>query len=142
MLGASGIIGYTSEYLYNEKIIVIGRVGTHGIVQEISKASWPSDNTLVIRSKHYGFAASVLKSIDYGALNRGSTQPLITQTDIKNTQIVIPAMGFIDKFEDIYNSFFNKRRIIHTQNTTLAALRDTLLPKLMSGEIEVPVEQV
>jgi len=133
-------MGYTSEFLYNENIIVIGRVGTHGIVQEISDASWPSDNTLVIRSKRYGFVASVLRSIDYGALNRGSTQPLITQTDIKNTKIVIPAMRIIDKLEDIYSAFFNKRRIVNIQNTTLAALRDTLLPKLMSGEIEVPVE--
>ncbi len=140
LLGASGIMGYTSEFLYNENIIVIGRVGTHGIVQEIGDASWPSDNTLVIRSKRYGFVASVLRSIDYGALNRGSTQPLITQTDIKNTKVVIPAMRIIDKLEDIYSAFFNKRRIVNIQNSTLAALRDTLLPKLMSGEIEVPVE--
>jgi type I restriction enzyme S subunit len=141
LFGASGIMGYTSAYLYNEKIITIGRVGTHGKVQEISEASWPSDNTLVIMPKHYGFVASVLKAIDYGALNRGSTQPLITQTDIKNTKIVVPATEILGKFEDMYKMYFNLSRTINTQNTTLSALRDTLLPKLMSGEIEVPVEQ-
>jgi len=77
-------MGYVNEALYNEPIIVIGRVGTHGIVQRFNTQCWPSDNTLVIKSNHYEFAYQILKGIDYRALNRGSTQPLITQTDIKN----------------------------------------------------------
>ena len=34
IIGASKIMGYTNDYLYNEKIIIIGRVGTHGVIKD------------------------------------------------------------------------------------------------------------
>ena len=99
IIGASSIMGYTDRRLYNEPILVIGRVGTHGIVQAIFGESWPSDNTLVIKSDYYSFVYYVLKEIDYQGINKGSTQPLITQTDIKNTKIRLPEINKIKKFE-------------------------------------------
>ena len=101
IIGASSIMGYTNDYLYNEPIIVIGRVGTHGVVQAISEKSWPSDNTLVIRTDYYSFVYNILSNIDYASINKGSTQPLITQTDIKNTPIVIPTKEDLLRFEKI-----------------------------------------
>ncbi|MDE7421319.1 MAG: restriction endonuclease subunit S [Muribaculaceae bacterium] len=88
IVGASSIMGYTSSFLYNEPILVIGRVGTHGVVQRWNDKCWPSDNTLVIKSKYYNFVFNVLTSLDYNSLNRGSTQPLITQSDIKQVEII------------------------------------------------------
>ncbi|WP_139904962.1 restriction endonuclease subunit S [Clostridium thermarum] len=90
LIGASKIMGFTKEYLYNEPVMVIGRVGTHGVIQKFNEAIWPSDNTLVIKTKYYEFVYNILKNIDYISLNRGSTQPLITQTDIKNILILCP----------------------------------------------------
>ncbi|MED4853724.1 restriction endonuclease subunit S, partial [Caldifermentibacillus hisashii] len=84
LVGASSIMGYTNEFNYNEPVLVIGRVGTHGIVQRFNTKIWASDNTLVIKSKYYEYVNQILNIIDYKALNRGSTQPLITQSDIKN----------------------------------------------------------
>ena len=55
LMGASSIMGFVKDALYNEPILIIGRVGTHGIVQRISSPSFPSDNTLVIRSKYFEF---------------------------------------------------------------------------------------
>ena len=49
--GASSIMGYVDEYLFDEDIFIIGRVGTHGIVQRVNCKSFPSDNTLVIKLK-------------------------------------------------------------------------------------------
>lgn len=99
IIGASSIMGYTDQTLYNEPILVIGRVGTHGIVQAIFGQSWPSDNTLVIKSDFYSFAYYVLTGIDYKGINKGSTQPLITQTDIRNTKIRLPEINKIKEFE-------------------------------------------
>lgn len=48
LIGASSVMGFVKNALYNEPILIIGRVGTHGIVQRVLWPSFPSDNTLVI----------------------------------------------------------------------------------------------
>lgn len=137
ILGASTIMGYTNSVLYQEKILVTGRVGTHGIIQRYSKKSWPSDNALVLKSNYYEYTYQILKSIDFSSMNRGSTQPLITQTDLKNVPIYIPIEKEITTFEANVGSFMERYEANISENAELAELRDTLLPKLMSGEISV-----
>ena len=137
IIGASSIMGYTNDVLYNEKILVTGRVGTHGIVQKISFPCWTSDNTLVVKSDFYEYIYQILKTIDYASLNRGSTQPLITQTDLKNIEIIIPDNKVLTKFEHLISSLTKIQNQINQENEQLTQLRDTLLPKLMSGEIDV-----
>ena len=79
LVGATSIVGFTNKANYTNKILVIGRVGTHGIIQRINSPCWASDNTLVLTSKLYEYTFQVLQKIDYHAINRGSTQPLITK---------------------------------------------------------------
>lgn len=139
IIGASKLMGYTREILFDSPILVIGRVGTHGVVQKIVDRCWPSDNTLVIQSEFYNFVYEFLKVIDYKSLNRGSTQPLITQTDIKNQTIIVPEdLTIMKKFEEILMPLLNKQFLLLKENESLTQLRDTLLPKLLSGEIEIP----
>lgn len=127
IIGASSIMGFTSNYLYDEPILVIGRVGTHGIVQPIFYRSWPSDNTLVIKSPYYSFAFQVLSNIDYQAINKGSTQPLITQTDIKNTRIALPDKESLLRFETTYQmSVLNE---IDKENQKINELKQLYLKK-------------
>ena len=137
IVGAADIIGYTNEMLYSTPILIIGRVGTHGIVQRFSTKCWPSDNTLVIQTKYYEMCYQLLKQIDYKKLNRGSTQPLITQTDIKGVEIIIPPIEILEEYENRVSILFHSINNYDIENSTLSALRDTLLPKLMSGEITV-----
>ncbi|HAR6086722.1 TPA: restriction endonuclease subunit S [Staphylococcus pseudintermedius] len=139
IIGASKIMGYTNDYLYNEKIIIIGRVGTHGVIQRFSTRTWPSDNTFVITSDFESIIYQVLKSIDYISLNRGSTQPLLSQKDIKNTKVVMPTNAtLLSKYQKENNHILKMMDQKNIENQKLAQLRDTLLPKLMSGEIEIP----
>lgn len=142
IVGASSIMGYVNEALYNEPILVIGRVGTHGVIQRFNTQCWPSDNTLVLKSSYYEFVYQILRRIDYKTLNRGSTQPLITQTDIKNYKIIIPDSIYLTQFEDTLKILFEQCAVNNSESKLLAKIRDTLLPKLMSGEIRVPVEEV
>lgn len=137
LVGASSVMGYTNAVLYNEPILVTGRVGTHGIVQRFRTPCWASDNTLVIKSDFYEYTYQVLLRVDYTNMNRGSTQPLITQTDLKNAPIVVPPKSVILKFEQIAGTLMAKHQANHEENKRLSGLRDTLLPKLMSGEIDV-----
>ena len=137
LIGASKIMGYTTNYLLISKILIIGRVGTHGVVQKYSEPIWPSDNTLVIDSNNYEYVYNILKIIDYRSLNRGSTQPLITQTDVKNTKIIIAPNEVHNAFERLINAFNNLQNNNNIEIQTLTKLRDELLPKLMSGEVRV-----
>lgn len=139
IIGASQIMGYTTQELYSSKIIVTGRVGTHGIIQRFSEPCWPSDNTLVITSDYYEFVFNCLRGIDYKSLNRGSTQPLITQTDIKNTHVLVPTNKTLHEFENSVSTLMLLVRHCVEEIDILRQTRDTLLPKLMSGEIEVRV---
>lgn len=137
LIGASSIMGYTNDILYDKAILIIGRVGTHGIVQRFYKPCWPSDNTLVIISENYEYVYQILKTIDYKSLNRGSTQPLITQTDIKNQLIILPNDDILEKYDESVSKLMKKYNSNLEEITHLTNLRDTLLPKLMSGEIDV-----
>ena len=137
LFGASKIMGYTKEYSYNEDILIIGRVGTHGVVQRVNYPCFPSDNTFVIKSDYYGFVYQLLKRIDYDSLNTGSTQPLITQKSLKSVNTILPDEKILSKFEMISKTIFDKIQLNNDEISKLTKLRDTLLPKLMSGEIDV-----
>lgn len=142
LIGASCVMGFTCSYLYDTPIIVTGRVGTHGIIQYFDEKCWPSDNTLVIQSKFLNFAYQYLHTVDFTTLNRGSTQPLITQSDIKKQSCLIAPEYVMLNFEEKLQSI---RVLIQNnlcENYKLAQLRDALLPKLMSGEIEVSEVEV
>lgn len=137
ILGASSVMGYTNQTLYHQKILVTGRVGTHGLIQRYQDSCWPSDNTLVLQSNYYEFVYQILKNIDFTAMNRGSTQPLITQTDLKKNKIYIPAANELANFEIIVGTHMKQYERNNIENDILSNLRNTLLPKLLSGELSI-----
>lgn len=130
-------MGYTKDFSFNEDILIIGRVGTHGIVQRVNYPCFPSDNTFVIKSNYYGFVYQILKRIDYDSLNTGSTQPLITQKSLKTVNCVFPDENILKKFEDLSETIFEEIYLNEKEINNLVKIRNTLLPKLMSGEIDV-----
>ena len=136
LVGASSVMGFSEEYNFCEAVLVIGRVGTHGIVQRFDRKIWASDNTLVIKSKMYEYVYQILNFIDYSALNRGSTQPLITQTDIKNYSILVPSLSVLNSFQNTVGTLFKSVINNQNENEILKNIRDEFLPKLMSGEIK------
>mgnify|MGYP000525595480 CR=1 FL=1 len=137
IVGAASIMGYTSESNHTDKILVTGGVGTHGVIQRFSSPCWTSDNTLVITSDLYEYTYQLLKRIDYHSMNRGSTQPLITQSDMNKVPILIPDSETLNNFELLAGKLMEQYQSNLLESRKLAELRDTLLPKLISGEIDV-----
>ena len=127
LLGAGGIMDYISDYNFLEPALIIGRVGTHGIVQR-SDCFWASDNTLVIIPQYYEFAFHFLRSIDYATLNRGSTQPLITQGDLNMLDIYIPDKATLNLFESTTSKFMR----MYSDNEKEIALLSKVLCMLLS----------
>jgi len=133
-------MGYVREPLINERILLTGRVGTLGSVFRISSPCWPSDNTLIVRANQpntFEYLFFQLRQIDYVSLNRGSTQPLHTQTDLKAQRVILPVCVVLEHFSQFAGSVFKRIDVIEEEGRTLAALRDTLLPKLISGELRI-----
>lgn len=83
--------------------------------------------------QHLKYIYPLLRAIAMG----GTTMPIINKTDFENIEITLPTYDLIEKFHEVTSSF-NEKIIQNTnQIKTLENLRDTLLPKLMSGEVMV-----
>lgn len=139
LYGANGIMGTSEDYLYNEPLVITGRVGTLGKVRMTSGPVWLSDNVLIMRPKGkvFGYMYQLARSFDYISMNRGSSQPLVTQTDLKNRTILIPDTKILEQFEQQFNLIYARQKNNEEEIQTLTTLRDTLLPRLISGKIKV-----
>lgn len=141
LYGGAGVMGYTSASLFDVPKIVTGRVGTLGKVHIAYPPFWASDNVLVVTPNDKTLFSVVLhwlRSVDVVALNRGSTQPLLTQRDLGAQPGVIPHSSVVVEFEDVVSPLYQQIREQEHQAQTLAALRDTLLPRLISGQLRLP----
>ena len=140
LYGGAGIMGFTSESLFHEPKILTGRVGTLGKVHLVYPPFWASDNVLVlspIESRNFLFCFHWVSEVDVYALNRGSTQPLLTQKDLGNQQRTLPTDNVLDVFSEIVDTIYEKIRLNVKQSQTLTTLRDTLLPRLISGQLRL-----
>ena len=139
LYGGGGQMGFVSSSLYEQPILFTGRVGTLGIIFRTVDPSWPSDNTLVVepQSGFFDFIYFVLKEFDLLILNRGSTQPLLTQTDLKSQRFALPSHLIVAEYAKVSKSIFAQINCNTKQSGILAALRDKLLPELLSGNIRI-----
>jgi len=130
-------MGYVPSALYDKPILLTGRVGTLGLIFRTAEPSWPSDNTLIVepQPRLFDFTYFVLKGFDLITLNRGSTQPLLTQSDLKRQPFVLPAKVVLSAFAETSEPMFRQIVANERESHTLAKMRDTLLPKLLSGEL-------
>lgn len=137
LYGAAGVMGSSDSFLINKDLIITGRVGTLGKVQAVSGAAWFSDNVIIIDpyDGYFGYSYYLAKSFDYKSMNRGSSQPLVTQTDIKNINIKIPKQNTLVEFEQQFRSVFNMIQVNIKETQALISVRDTLLPRLISGKV-------
>lgn len=138
--GGNGPMAFVPEPLIDYPILLTGRVGTLGSVFRITSPCWPSDNTLILRarqSRAFDYLFLQLKRVDFSSLNRGSTQPLLTQTDLKSQFVVLPPTAVLERFHAFAKELYERIDASESESRTLAALRDSLLPKLISGEMRV-----
>ena len=154
-MGNSGIfISDSSEYLTKEavdshNIIMVPRntillsfkltVGRVAIADKELTTNEAIARFILSDDKYMEFLYLYLKKYDYNSL--GSTSSIATAVNsktIKGMQMLQPSDNVIDAFHIQVNPIFEKIRSLAKENSRLSLLRDTLLPRLMSGEIEVP----
>lgn len=138
IIGANGVMGWTSKALTAGTIITTGRVGTHGVVNMFDEPVWVSDNSFVISSKYEEVVYEILRcDVKFLTLVHGTTQPLITQKDLKQYVVSIPSNNQLKKVNEHLKVYTNLINVNNKQNKFLTALRNLLLPKLLSGEIDL-----
>jgi len=139
--GGNGILGYTNQFNAEDESIIIGRVGAYcGSLYLESQPIWVSDNALLAKGKDTLFTKFLfytLKNNELNSMAEGSSHPLLTQGLIKSIPLLIPPVEKLEEFNIQVNSWYKKINFNKRQIKTLENMRDTLLPKLMSGEFKV-----
>lgn len=138
--GGNGILAYTNAS-NAENCIVIGRVGAYcGNVFLSSHPCWVSDNAIQAKSKISQiqlFTYYALKGANLPSRHIGTGQPLLTQSILNAIPFKMPEIEDILCFE---SHCFPIQQMIENniaKNSRLTGIRDILLPKLMSGELDV-----
>jgi len=143
VVGSSGIVGYHAEYIVEGPIIVIGRKGTLGKVIYLWENCYPIDTTYYIKSKIESskllYEYFLLKSINFEDMNTDSAVPGLNRDIALSTEINLVPQNILHNFSHLTIPFIDKLKENNNQIRILEKLRDTLLPKLMSGEVRVAV---
>ena len=147
VFGGNGQIGFYNKYLYVEpQVLVSCRGEASGKVNISLPRSFITNNSLIlVRDKRKEITFEYLKyhslNYDFTLHVSGSAQPQITIDSLYDAAFLIPPVDLINKFTEIVRGYEEKRTNNLKQIHTLEKLRDTLLPKLMSGEVRVKYEE-
>ncbi|MBK8464974.1 MAG: restriction endonuclease subunit S [Chloracidobacterium sp.] len=141
VIGSSGIVGYHSEYIVEGPGIVIGRKGTLGKVVYVYDNFFPIDTTYFVKPKDgtesMFYEYFLLQTLNFEEMNSDSAVPGLNRDIALATEVRIPSRDRRKDFNNQCDQLFQKKRQNTEQIQSLEKLRDSLLPKLMSGEISV-----
>lgn len=143
--GATSIIDYVDDYIFDDTYLLMGEDGTvktsegYPVLQYIWGKNWINNHAHVLQgtiiSTEYLMFALRKKNIE--ALITGAVQPKINQVNMNKIKIIIGTDKVNKKFEEKTKIIVTKIKANTIENETLTQLRDTLLPKLMNGEIDL-----
>lgn len=138
--GSGGIMRYVEKPLYTGESVLIPRKGTLNNVMYVDGAFWSVDTmfyTEMLYSNVAKFVYHFVKSKDLASMNAGSAVPSMTTNILNAMQLYIPDNETLSTFEKIVSPMYSQMQENEEQSKKLADIRDTLLPRLMSGEIDV-----
>ena len=149
--GAASLMDFVDNYIFDGKYLLLGEDGTvvddagYPILQYVWGQFWVNNHAHIltgrlgydVESLYMLFKQTPVKSIVTGAV-----QPKISQANLRSVQVVIPPEHNLREYNDLVEPLFSLFRANEEECKNLTALRDTLLPKLMSGEIDVSAVQL
>ena len=132
--------------LHEEGATVFAKIGVALISNRRRVLTMPTiiDNNMMSASPLKGLSTPyylylLLKTIDFNTLVSGTALPYLNVSDLRKILIVHPTINLLNKFELIANPLLQKIKLNSVQCEGLVTLRDNLLPKLLSGEIDASV---
>jgi type I restriction enzyme, S subunit len=146
VFGSNGQIGWHDKKLVNGTGIIVGRKGNPGTVLWSETDFFPIDTTFyvvpkeVTKSLYYLFY--LLRSQNLPLLSADSAVPGLNRNIAYMNNILIPPSDTLSQFDKIISELFLKIHRNKEQITTLFQIRDLLLPKLISGQVRVPIYNI
>ena len=137
--GSNGQVGWHDKRLVEGPGIVVGRKGNPGVVTWAERDFYPIDTAFYVKPKdsrsNLHFLLYALEGQDLPDIAADSAVPGLNRNLAYMNVQVVPDRIILDKFGECVGSIFDRRSRLSEESRTLAARRDVLLPKLVSGEI-------
>lgn len=144
--GATSLMDYVDNYLFDGIYLLLGEDGTvvddkgFPILQYIDGKFWVNNHAHILTGKlgysveelYLLFSLTNIKSIVTGAV-----QQKVSQANLKKVPAIIPPVEVLKQFDDVIQPIFAEIRNLRSENQRLSSIRDSILPKLMSGNIDV-----
>lgn len=144
--GAASVMDYIDDYLFDGIYLLMGEDGSviqqdgTPVLQYVWGKFWVNNHAHVLRGCN-GFSTEQLllhlRRSNIAAYVTGAVQLKLNQKNMKQIEVTAPPRDVCDLFAQKAQSLFARLRINTEESRTLASLRDTLLPKLLSGELRV-----
>jgi type I restriction enzyme S subunit len=145
--GATSIMDYVDDYIFDGIYVLIGEDGSvinedgTPFMQYVWGKIWVNNHAHVLQGKSYISTEHIyvhLSQTNVSAYVTGAVQLKINQGNLKRIPFILPSEDVAIMFEDILKSYYSQYRNNVEESRTLSTLRDTLLPKLISGELPIP----
>ena len=142
VFGGAGIMGYTTMSNAEGFVITVGRVGAYcgKFFRYVGKA-WVNNNASLISTLDKELSEWLflsLQHIDINVIKKGAAQPFVSNGDIKQCKLLWTGKRAALAFSALIGILREKQDNMAQESTVLADFRDTLLPKLISGELRMP----
>ncbi len=138
--GSGGLMRKCNKSLFSGEAVLIPRKGSLNNILYVDETFWTVDTMFYATMKQPHTAVFVyffVKAFDMYSMNIGAAVPSMTTKILDAMDVVIPDKETLEKFDKYAKVYFNKIKTLQGQNERLKTARDLLLPKLMSGEVEV-----
>jgi type I restriction enzyme, S subunit len=137
--GSGGITGVHNEALVNSPTVVVGRKGTVGSLYWEDRPCFPIDTVFYVRPKvPLTFCFYQLALLGLEDMNTDGAVPGLNRGNAYRLPVAIPPTKVLVAFDEIASSVRARIFANDQQAQTLATLRDTLLPRLISGQLRLP----
>jgi type I restriction enzyme S subunit len=134
--GSSGIVGTHNKAFVDDPAIIIGRKGNVGAVYFSEAPFWPIDTTYFIDNENVSrFLFFALHRLQF--INTDVAVPGLNRDFAHSRHLIVPTESLLNQYEESVCPLFKMARNLKRQNNHLQEARDLLLPRLMSGEVEV-----
>ena len=138
--GSGGVMRRVKQILYSGESVLIPRKGSLNNILYVDCDFWTIDTMFysIPRMKDVAkYSYLYLITRDMYSFNIGAAVPSMTTKILDGMDILLPDETALAKFETAVSPLFEKKKLLEKQNGQLTEARDRLLPKLMSGEIEL-----
>jgi type I restriction enzyme, S subunit len=146
--GASGIIDYVENYIFDGRYILLGEDGENVLSRNLPLAFivegkfWVNNHAHILQPNEQmdiGFLCEYLESLDYKNIASGSAQPKITKSALNHIRVKIPPRGEQDEIVKMLSSMDETLKSIKEKLSQTQSLKKSLMQDLLTGKVRVKV---